>query len=764
MHIIVLSALIGTWTAIGQDSTLEYLIVAGGGGGTEGGGGGGGVITGTMSTSLISATLNVVVGAGGSGGWKNLKGGNGGNSSFSSLIAIGGGAGGRTTSGSDRANSGGSGGGQANNDSGSYADGTAGQGFRGGRAGRDWQGGAGGGGGAGEIGSNGSNRYGGRGGNGLQSSISGTNTYYGGGGGGGTWVEDNGGAGGLGGGGRGRSGSLSALPGQNNTGGGGGGNSEEIGTNNNNPGGSGIVIIKYSGSPKASGGTVTESGGFTLHTFTSVGTVSFSPLDTDGDGSNDFIDAFPDDASEDTDTDEDGIGNNSDTDDDDDGVSDEFDLAPLDSSISGHSNIIITGSATSGGSWSDSAPWVFTPSSDNANLLYTELRDKLNSGSVTISSANVSGTQGGSVILDWGSSALSSKNTSISSRTFTINAAGSITQNSPINLYTDGNNIDGITMYPSIDLFYNSGEAIALNHYITTTPGVANRTNSGYGAADGGAVSFNASTTITLGGSSYITTTGAKQDYYSYTVNLYAGDGGDISLVAGTSITIGSGRTITANGGQTDGGNRSASSTESPYRRAGNGGNITLDAQTTVSIAGIISSQGGRHNYSSYSEFYGGYGGDLTVNAPGGFSLSSDINLYAGYGSYYSSNTTSNDSRGQYRYTTPGDFTLSTDYSAVTSGGVNDGQTSGNIYSGSLTKNGSGKFKLLNHTYGGWRGNSYYDTNKYIRSLTINSGGILFGDTTALDDYTDITMTSSSTVLDLGVVQRLLVPLMVRVV
>ena len=194
--------------------------------------------------------------------------------------------------------------------------------------------------------------------------------------------------------------------------------------------------------------------------------------------------------------------------------------------LTGHSNIIITGSATSGGSWSDSAPWVFTPSSDNVNLLYTELRDKLNSGSVTISSANVSGTQGGSVILDWGSSALSSKNTSISSRTFTINAAGSITQNSPINLYTDNNNIDGITMYPSIDLFYNSGEAIALNHYITTTPGVANRTNSGYGAADGGAVSFNASTTITLGGSSYITTTGGKQEYSRYNTNLYAGDGG----------------------------------------------------------------------------------------------------------------------------------------------------------------------------------------------------------------------------------------------
>ncbi|MDC3241255.1 hypothetical protein OAT68_02515, partial [Flavobacteriaceae bacterium] len=417
--------------------------------------------------------------------------------------------------------------------------------------------------------------------------------------------------------------------------------------------------------------------------------------------------------------------------------------------LKGHSNIIITGSATSGGSWSDSAPWVFTPSSDNANLLYTELRDKLNSGSVTISSANVSGTQGGSVILDWGTVELSSKNTSISSRTFTVNAAGSITQNSPINLYTDYNNRDGITMYPSIDLFYNSGEAIALNHYITTTPGRANLSLNGYGAADGGAVSFNASTTITLGGDSSITTTGAKQDYNRSNYNYYAGDGGDISLVAGTSVTIGSGRTITANGGWNDGGNTYDSSTESPYRRAGNGGNITIDAQTTVSIAGNIYAQGGDNNSGNYTQFYGGYGGDLTVNAPGGFSLSSQINLYAGKGYYYSSNSINND-RGKYRYTTPGDFTLSTDYSAVTSGGVNDGQTSGNIYAGSLTKNGSGKFKLLNHLYGGWTGNTTQDTNKYTRSLTINSGGILFGDTTALDDYTDITMTSSSTVLDLG--------------
>jgi hypothetical protein len=37
-------------------------------------------------------------------------------------------------------------------------------------------------------------------------------------------------------------------------------------------GGSGIVIIRYSGSQIGTGGTVTSSGGYTYHTFTSSGT------------------------------------------------------------------------------------------------------------------------------------------------------------------------------------------------------------------------------------------------------------------------------------------------------------------------------------------------------------------------------------------------------------------------------------------------------------------------------------------------------------
>ena len=37
-------------------------------------------------------------------------------------------------------------------------------------------------------------------------------------------------------------------------------------------GGSGIVIIRYLGAQRGTGGTVTSAGGYTIHTFTSSGT------------------------------------------------------------------------------------------------------------------------------------------------------------------------------------------------------------------------------------------------------------------------------------------------------------------------------------------------------------------------------------------------------------------------------------------------------------------------------------------------------------
>ena len=56
-----------------------------------------------------------------------------------------------------------------------------------------------------------------------------------------------------------------------NTGGGGGG-AFNPGSPAGGAGGSGIVIISYLGSQRGTGGTVTSSGGYTIHTFTSSGT------------------------------------------------------------------------------------------------------------------------------------------------------------------------------------------------------------------------------------------------------------------------------------------------------------------------------------------------------------------------------------------------------------------------------------------------------------------------------------------------------------
>ena len=61
--------------------------------------------------------------------------------------------------------------------------------------------------------------------------------------------------------------------------------------------------------------------------------VTIVPIDTDGDGTPDFEDAFPNDPDETIDTDGDGTGDNADTDDDGDGVPDTEDFAPLDPDV-----------------------------------------------------------------------------------------------------------------------------------------------------------------------------------------------------------------------------------------------------------------------------------------------------------------------------------------------------------------------------------------------------------------------------------------------
>lgn len=313
---------------------IEYLVVAGGGGGGSrnygGGGGAGGLLSSSLSSQSSGNTLTITVGAGG-GGATNGQGSDGNDSSlagtgFTTITSVGGGGGGGSTSGgSTLANGrdGGSGGGVrvwSVPTPWIPGDGTAGQGNDGGHGdtansnygtspnvafvtanylSKSW---GSGGGGAGTVGINchwmTNQAEPGRGGAGLQSSITGTATYYAGGGGGGQNANNGSGTagygpyttangytrlgcteGGLGGGGAGGKGFYTpyytAIAGTANLGGGGGGGSHSNGSSGAS-GGSGVVILRvltsvYSGTSTGSP-TVTTDGDYTILQFNSSGT------------------------------------------------------------------------------------------------------------------------------------------------------------------------------------------------------------------------------------------------------------------------------------------------------------------------------------------------------------------------------------------------------------------------------------------------------------------------------------------------------------
>lgn len=245
--------------------TVEYLVVAGGGGGSIGGGGGGGgyrsSVSGESSGRGASAESVLTVGSGisytvtvGAAGTGAYPGTNGGNSVFGSITSLGGGGGG-----TGAGLSGGCGGGARGDNQSSDVGGagTTGQGYNGGDAPANatFQAG-GGGGGAGSVGGTSSGSTPGAGGSGVSSSITGSAVTRSQGGGGCTLSSTE----------------VYASPtgaGSANTGrGGGAGRNSGIGFN----GGSGIVIIRYAGDQRGTGGTVTSSGGYTIHTFTSSGT------------------------------------------------------------------------------------------------------------------------------------------------------------------------------------------------------------------------------------------------------------------------------------------------------------------------------------------------------------------------------------------------------------------------------------------------------------------------------------------------------------
>jgi hypothetical protein len=260
------------WVQFNQapNYSVNYLVVAGGGSGVGnyGGGGGAGGLLASSATLTSGTAYTITVGAGGAAASTGT--GNNGTNSIIAGIATATGGGGSSLGGAGSAGGSGGGGGSGSG-AGTFSGGaaTSGQGFAGGSGQTDavTYRSAGGGGGASAVGGNGNGSgNAGAGGAGASSSISGSAvTYAGGGGGGGTGT---GGAGGTGGGGAG-SASTTGTSGTANTGGGGGGG---FGGFTSGAGGSGIVVIAYLGSQRGTGGTITSSGGYTIHTFTASGT------------------------------------------------------------------------------------------------------------------------------------------------------------------------------------------------------------------------------------------------------------------------------------------------------------------------------------------------------------------------------------------------------------------------------------------------------------------------------------------------------------
>lgn len=282
-------------TALSGSYSADVMVIGGGGSGAAGfgngngaGGGGAGGFQVVSQTLIEGKSYTATVGAGGAvtdqnrgsqgGGQHGLDGED---SVFNGTTSIGGGGGGSPSTGGITGNDGGSGGGGGST-SGSGGSGTSGQGNAGGDAGGSSYYRGGGGGGAGAAGSNGGGggAAGGAGTNSYSAWATATSTgvsgYYAGGGGGGDYNgNQSGGSGGSGGGGAGGSGTGNASSATANTGsGGGGGGSPSTGSTGGKggAGGSGLIIIRYSGDQRGTGGTVVSSGGYTYHTFTSSGT------------------------------------------------------------------------------------------------------------------------------------------------------------------------------------------------------------------------------------------------------------------------------------------------------------------------------------------------------------------------------------------------------------------------------------------------------------------------------------------------------------
>lgn len=261
-------------------ASIELLMVGAGGAGGGMAGGAGGEVIYEASRDVIVQSYSVQVGQGGGGG-RYFGGGApvaGTASTFDGLTATPGGYGGDVVNQQNTCTNGGG-------DGSSLGSGGCASSVGQGSGGNSPSGGQGGGGGGySGNGQAGNSTVAGSGGTGYTSSISGSSIQYACGGGGGTYNTNTRGLGGCSTAGNGSGGTTAPTAGTDGTGSGGGGASG-VTYQTAGAGGDGVVIIKYlTGTVTATGGTITYSGSYTIHTFTADGTFVVTAVAGGGNG------------------------------------------------------------------------------------------------------------------------------------------------------------------------------------------------------------------------------------------------------------------------------------------------------------------------------------------------------------------------------------------------------------------------------------------------------------------------------------------------
>ncbi|MES2431951.1 MAG: hypothetical protein V4556_13540 [Bacteroidota bacterium] len=271
-----------------------------------------------------------------------------------------------------------------------------------------------------------------------------------------------------------------------------------------------------------------------------------------------------------------------------------------------------------------------------------------------------------------GTGAYSSNNVSI----VTSGGGGSQVGNVAVNATLSAGNIDETYYTFTIIANGNITQSSAINFTASSTGGIDDTRRVGKN------VVFTAGGSITIGAT--ISTNGNRRN------NIGGGAAGNITFTAGTTIAVNAALTLNGANAATD---------ASSNRVGGNGGNVTFTAPSGIVIAANITSDGGNN----HGNLVTGNGGAFSFTAASGVNLTGNITANGGIGDAAPDGD-------------DGTIVIDITTTTVTSGGANDGQTSGviDIGSGTITKTGVGTFLMKG-------------TNIYTGTTFINNGIIKLG-------------------------------------